>query len=109
MGSSRPVGPSRPPAPALRLTRRARRLGAILGLAVGVALGSWVGSALSGDEPQLRLVGESSVVVEAGDSLWSIAAAVAGDEDVRPVIDDIRELNGLADASVVPGQVLLLP
>ncbi|WP_040339875.1 LysM peptidoglycan-binding domain-containing protein [Candidatus Blastococcus massiliensis] len=81
----------------------------MLGLAVGVALGSWVGSAVAGDGQQLRLVGESSVVVRPGDSLWSIATSVAGEEDVRPVIDEIRELNGLADATVVPGQVLLLP
>lgn len=113
-----PAGPPRrtPPvrtdewAPALRLTRRARRLGAVLGLAVGVALGSWVGSAVAGEGVGLRLAGESSVVVQQGDTLWSIAAAVAGDgEDVRAVIAEIRELNGLADASLVPGQLLVLP
>lgn len=103
----RPVGPV--PVPAVRLTRRARRLGAVLGLAVGVALGSWVGSALSGDGEALRLVGESSVLVRQGDSLWSIAATVAGDEDVREVVEEIRDLNGLDDASLVPGQVLELP
>ncbi|RBY76286.1 hypothetical protein DQ239_14345 [Blastococcus sp. TF02-09] len=111
----RPVAPGRGvdvrPAPGLRLTRRARRLGAVVGLTVGVALGSWVGSAVAGgDESGLRLVGESSVVVQPGDSLWSIAAAVAGDgDDVREVVAEIRELNELSDAVVVPGQLLLLP
>jgi nucleoid-associated protein YgaU len=97
--------------PALRLTRRARRLGAILGLTVGIAVGSWIGSYVAGgDEGGLRLAGETSVVVHQGDTLWSIAAAVAGeDDDVRAVIADIRELNGLPDAVVVPGQVLVLP
>jgi nucleoid-associated protein YgaU len=99
------------PVPGVRLTRRARRLGVVFGLTVGVALGSWVGSAVAGgDESGLRLAGESSVVVHSGDTLWSIAAAVAGEgDDVRAVIADIRELNELPDAVVVPGQVLVLP
>ena len=111
----RPVVPGRAvdarPVPGVRLTRRARRLGVVLGLTVGVALGSWVGSAVAGgDESGLRLAGESSVVVHPGDTLWSIAAGVAGEgDDVRGVIADIRELNDLADAVVVPGQVLVLP
>ena len=111
----RPAVPGRAvearPAPGVRLTRRARRLGVVFGLTVGVALGSWVGSAVAGgDEGGLRLAGESSVVVHPGDTLWSIAAAVAGKgDDVRSVIADIRELNDLPDAVVVPGQVLLLP
>lgn len=111
----RPAVPGRAvdarPAPGVRLTRRARRLGLVLGLTVGVALGSWVGSAVAGgEESGLRLAGESSVVVHPGDTLWSIAATVAGEgDDVRAVIADIRELNDLSDAVVVPGQVLVLP
>jgi LysM repeat protein len=70
-----------------------------------------VGSTLSGDGGSgLRLAGETSVVVGHGDTLWSIAAGIAGDEeDVRAVVSDIRALNGLSDASLVPGQVLVLP
>jgi nucleoid-associated protein YgaU len=103
-------GPVVPAAPGLRLTRRARRLGVVLGLAVGVVLGSWVGSALAGGEEGLRLAGDVSVVVEQGDTLWSIAAAVAGQEDdVRAVVAEIKERNGLQDATLVPGQVLVLP
>ncbi len=99
------------PVPGVRLTRRARRLGVLLGLTVGVALGSWAGSAVTrGEESGLRLAGESSVVVHPGDTLWSIAAGVAGEgDDVRAVIADIRERNDLPDAVVVPGQVLVLP
>lgn len=97
-------------APGLRLTRRARRLGVVLGLAVGVVVGSWVGSVVSGGGDGLRLAGESSVVVEQGDTLWSIAATVAGGgDDVRAVVAEIRELNGLPNASLVPGQTLVLP
>jgi nucleoid-associated protein YgaU len=96
--------------PAVRLTRRARRLGAALGLAIGVALGSWLGAALAGDAgSELQLAGESSVVVRTGDSVWSIARSIAGDSDVRPVVDAIQSLNGLEGGFVVPGQVLRLP
>jgi LysM repeat protein len=50
------------------------------------------------------------VVVEQGDSLWSIAASVAGEgDDVRAVVDRIQELNGLSGSAVLPGQVLELP
>ncbi len=102
-------GPRRE-APALRLTRRARRLGLVLGLAIGVACGSWVGTLVAGHgESGLQLAGETSVVVQPGDTLWSIARSVAGDGDVRPVVDAIQNLNALDGAHLVPGQVLQLP
>ena len=102
------------PAPArrapvrLRLTRRARRLAFVLAVGVGVALGSWLDS-LFGGAGELRLAGESSVVVHSGDTLWSIATSVAGDDDVRAVVDEIQRANGLHGADLAPGQILLLP
>jgi hypothetical protein len=46
--------------------------------------------------------------VEAGDSLWSIAVEhFAGDP--REGVWELRERNGLADATIVPGQRLVLP
>ena len=87
------------PAPApVRLTRRGRRF--VAALALGGA----------GGDGGLRLAGESSVVVEPGDTVWSIAGEVAGNEqDVRVVVDAIEELNHLEGSVVVPGQVLQLP
>lgn len=94
----------------LRLTARARRLAVVLALVAGVALGSWLGPLLSGGAGgDLRLAGQSSVSVEPGDTLWSIASSVAGSSDVRVVIDRIRQLNGLRTADLVPGQILRLP
>ena len=104
---SRPASARRGPA-RLRLTRRARRLAFVLALGVGVALGSWLDS-LFGGAGELRLAGESSVVVHSGDTLWSIATSLAGDDDVRAVVDAIQRANGLQGADLVPGQVLLLP
>jgi hypothetical protein len=99
---------TRPSAVRLRLTRRARRLAVVLALAVGVALGSWLGPWLGGGSA-LQLAGGSSVVVQPGDTLWSIAGDLGGEGDVRALIDEIQELNGLSGADVVPGQVLQLP
>lgn len=49
-------------------------------------------------------------VVAPGETLWALAATVADEgADVRPIVADIQELNGLASATIQPGQVLLLP
>lgn len=57
----------------------------------------------------VKPVGASSVVVQAGDTLWAIAQEVAPDRDPRSVVGQIRELNDLGTRSIVPGQTLLLP
>ena len=53
-----------------------------------------------------RPVAEVQVVVQPGDTVWSIAAALAEGDDVRPVVDAIVEANGGAD--LVAGQRLEL-
>ena len=50
---------------------------------------------------------EQRYVVQPYDTLWSIAAA--GYSDPREGVWEIRERNGLEGATIVPGQVLLLP
>jgi LysM repeat protein len=49
------------------------------------------------------------VTVQPGDTLWSIASPVADGGDVRAVVAEIRRLNGLSSARLVPGQTLQLP
>ena len=105
---ARPL-PARTRRARLRLTRRARRLAVVMALASGVAVGSWLGPLIAGGGTDLRLAGESSVVVQPGDTLWSIASAVDGGGDVRAVIDAIQALNGLGGTELVPGQTLVLP
>jgi nucleoid-associated protein YgaU len=96
------------PSPPVRLTRRARRLLAgVLAGAVVVA-GGWLAASTEDDGP-LQLVSETTTVVQEGDTLWSIARSVAGDADVRVVVDGIQRLNDLEDADLEPGQVLHLP
>jgi nucleoid-associated protein YgaU len=81
----------------------------VLALATGVAVGSWLGPLVGTGGGDLRLAGESSVVVQPGDTLWSIASSLHSDGDVRAVVDEIQELNGLQGAEIRPGQTLLLP
>ncbi len=92
----------------VRVSGRARRLAIVLALGCGVALGSWLDTMVGGGS-DLRLAGESAVVVQSGDTLWSIATALDGEGDVRAVVDAIQELNGLDGTALVPGQVLVLP
>jgi nucleoid-associated protein YgaU len=106
---TRCAGAARRVPPTLRLTRRARRLLGVLGAAGGILLGVLLGSVVTGGDERLVLASDSSVVVQQGDTLWSIARSVAGEEDVRAVIDAIQELNDLEDATLHPGQVLRLP
>jgi nucleoid-associated protein YgaU len=49
------------------------------------------------------------VIVQSGDTLWSIATSLGGDGDVRGLVDEIQRLNDLDGAALVPGQVLELP
>jgi hypothetical protein len=48
-----------------------------------------------------------TVVVQPGDTLWTIAADVAPDADVRITVDELVALNG--SSPIVPGQELVLP
>ena len=52
-------------------------------------------------------VAAPTVVVQPGDTLWSIAGAIAPDGDVRITVDQLVALNG--SSPIVPGQELVLP
>jgi nucleoid-associated protein YgaU len=57
--------------------------------------------------PGMVAAGATEYVVRPGDTLWSIAAALAPGRDERPVVDQlVRELGGTA---LYPGQVISLP
>jgi nucleoid-associated protein YgaU len=103
------LAPAPYPGP-LRLTERGHHVLAGVVLAVALGLCALVGPVLGNGSADLRTVGQGSVVVEPGDTLWSIATSVSGTgQDVRAVVDEIRRVNGLASADLVPGQVLALP
>ena len=57
--------------------------------------------------PAAGALSPATVIVQPGDTLWSIAAAVAPGVDVRVTVDRLAELNG--SAPIVVGQQLELP
>ena len=99
------------PAVPLRLTERGRRVVAGLSMAIGLSIASVmvVTVQFGGADGGLQLAGSSTVVVQAGDTLWSIARAVAPEEDPRLVVDAIVDLNGLHGVDLLPGAELQLP
>jgi nucleoid-associated protein YgaU len=48
-------------------------------------------------------------VVQPGDTLWGIAGEAYPDEDPRAAVDQIYSANDLSGASLMPGEVLVLP
>jgi LysM repeat protein len=60
-------------------------------------------TATSGD------IAVSTVTVEAGESLWSVAAAIAPEASTADVVADLIAVNELSSAELLPGQVLVIP
>ena len=83
---------------ALRLRRAALALGAVL--LVGIALAS----AVHGDTRPA-----TTIVVQPGDTVWSIASEHYPGDDVRLRVQDIEEANGLHGPRLEVGQSLKLP
>lgn len=66
-----------------------------------------IGGAADAEQPSLPAL---EYVVEAGDSLWSIAGSYSGPgEDVRGLISDIKLVSGLESSLIHPGQILFIP
>jgi LysM repeat protein len=56
------------------------------------------------------IVNYDKVTVCSGDTIWSIASEyIEENQDVRKLVYDIRELNKLTSAVIMPGQELLIP
>ena len=68
-------------------------------ITIGFALG-----ARGGSQPTY-----TTVVVQPGDTLWSIAAERYPADDVRVRVDDIEQANGLHGPTIEVGQTLKLP
>jgi hypothetical protein len=101
------------PATRLRVTVRGRRVLAAFAalpavIAVAIALVSG-GSALASRQDGVPVGEFTTVVVGAGDSLWSIAEALAPAADPRDVVDAIVRFNALDGAGIAAGQRLSVP
>ena len=85
-----------------------RRRTALIALMCTVGLPALgpVAHSLAADGPRPR----RTYVVRSGDTLWSIAArAVGPDSDPRPSVEAIERANSLPNATVQPGQSLVIP
>ncbi len=104
----------RPDARPVRLTPRGRRLVrtvAVLALVVlafvGFVLGQG-GVSIAGTDPTGPAT--TRVVVQPGQTLWSIASAALPSVDSRDAVARVADLNDLAPgAQLAPGQPLILP
>lgn len=101
------------------------RWGRVAGVMIVVALvavvaGAMLGTARAGDVPASRATGDGAVVVSAdaalgehivapGDTLWQLAVSIDPGADPRETVDRIMRLNGLTQAEVEVGRVLLVP
>jgi hypothetical protein len=93
----------------MRLTARGRLVVALAAVAValGIAVGAWFGAAGADSAPAATPI-PAQVVVHDGDTLWSIASAVAPGRDPRATVERLRRINGLGSADLAAGQVLRL-
>lgn len=93
----------------IRLTRRGRRVVAILALIPIVItfllLGMKVAQASDSSSNQTT----TTVVVKPGQSLWDVASATGSDRDIRETIWMIQQLNGMKTSEVLAGQELVVP
>jgi LysM repeat protein len=90
----------------LRSARQIRplgRLAAVMLLALSVSLGLAV--VAHGGTAAV----ETTVVVQPGDTIWSIAAQRYPADDVRARVDDIERANGLSSPLIETGETLRLP
>ena len=94
--------------------RQAKRLARTVStISLLVVIGAGFSSISSASEKSSDQRGAKSkyvqVVVTPGESLWSIAALVAGQGDIASVVADIVEVNRLKSADLAAGVKLLVP
>jgi hypothetical protein len=105
--SVRPINNASQKTNSVHLTVRGRRVVALLALLpIVVAFFLMSTRAVQADQsgPTTAIV-----KVEAGQSLWDVAVAIAPDEDPRSTIWTIKALNGLETSEVQAGQALVVP
>ena len=106
----RSISSAKPAVPAnsgVKLTVRGRRVVALLALLPFVLAFLLIGTRAAQADP----TGPTTAVikVEAGQSLWDVAVAIAPNEDPRATIWTIKALNGLEKSEVQAGQGLIVP
>ncbi|WP_222853891.1 LysM peptidoglycan-binding domain-containing protein [Fodinicola acaciae] len=106
-GKNRTVVPMRQRRSTLRLTRRGRIVLVVLLVLAAAGIAFWSARAMAAPERPAQSV--VSVVVQPGQSLWSIAEAYDPSRNPRDVIRDIQRLNDLDGTTLLPGHRLVMP
>ena len=86
-------------------------LGAVLIITIGsIVFGSIFSAAKEDKAPEVQYKYYKSIVIEKGDSLWSIASDYCTDayEDTNAYIDELKQLNGLQSETIHEGQHLVV-
>ena len=100
----------------IRLTRRGRMVVAALvvtSLTIAALLASVLASggaqATSHGQPRAGYQGMHRIVVQPGQTLWSIASAAEPTADTRLVVQQIMTANALTGTTISTGQLLWVP
>jgi LysM domain len=111
-----PGAPALRPRPApLRLTRRGRMVVVILAAVLATVAITAASVAFSGAQaanhgrPGAGYAGMHRIVVQPGQTLWSIAAQAEPSADPRQVIQEILTANSMTGSTVQAGQLLWVP
>ena len=92
-----------------RLSPRGRLVVAFLWIVLAAA-GAFAFLRPGAGSTEVGQVDTTTVVVEAGDTMWALAKSLDADADPRVVVDAIVELNDLrSGADIHPGNVLVVP
>jgi hypothetical protein len=105
------------PSAGVCLTRRGRLARTLLVLSLSIVLGAgFAMKAGAGDSLSAAKINGSSdaksyvvVTVASGETLWSLASAMADGGDVQALVADIASANSLKGVDVTAGQKLRIP
>jgi hypothetical protein len=105
------IAPARPASGTVQLTRRGRLVLLVALVAAGIALmlavSGLAGGAAAGTTPTRPA--SRTIVVQPGQTLWSIARDIAPNADRRDTIARIVELNALPSSAVSAGERIAVP
>lgn len=93
----------------VRLTRRGRTVVFVAALLVVMAAALFLGNTSMATNHSGVDQPTEALVVESGDTLWSIAGEVAGEGEVRDMVHTIKELNALDSSMLMTGQTIFVP
>ena len=94
---------------AVRLLRTLLIAAVVIGGALLLATQSFSAAAVAEPEAETIGIDAEEVVVDEGQSLWTVASNLDLDRDTRDFLAEIAELNKLSTSTVHPGQTLDVP